>query len=305
MRRELSVGRDPGYRWVDLLDPDPAELEVLAGELDFHATVVQDCLDPEHLPKIERHGDRTFVIVRAFDDACGDEALTVQEVSRKVAIFVAPGTMVTVHRGAQPFLRALEERWRDGVPGPASCQPDLLVDLVGSAAESFGRPLEQAEDRLDAIEERLFGRPDPAPDLEALHFLKRRISSLKRLLWHSLAVIQRLPEQPGGRHAAIFQDLHETAESFYFYADELLESVNNLLGLQLSLASHRTSEVMRVLTIFSVFFLPLTFLVGVYGMNFRHLPELEWRWGYAAVWVVMLAVTALIYSWFKRRGWMR
>jgi magnesium transporter len=305
VRRELSVARDPGYRWVDLLDPDPAELEALARELDFPATVVQDCLDPEHLPKLERHGDRTFVIVRASDEACGDGALTMQEVSRKVAIFIAPGTMVTVHRGVQPFLEALEARWRSGAPGSVPCQPDLLVDLVGGAVESFGRPLEQAEDRLDAIEERLFGRPDPQPDLEALHFLKRRISSFKRVLWHSLAVIQRLPEQPGGRHAAIFQDLHETAESFYFYADELLESVNNLLGLQLSLASHRTSEVMRVLTIFSVFFLPLTFLVGVYGMNFRHLPELEWRWGYAAVWVVMLAVTALIYSWFKRRGWMR
>ena len=89
------------------------------------------------------------------------------------------------------------------------------------------------------------------------------------------------------------------------YADELLEGATNLLGLQLSLASHRTAEVMRVLTIFSVSFLPLTFLVGVYGMNFRHLPELEWRWGHAAVWAVMLAVTALIFPWFKRQGWLR
>jgi magnesium transporter len=305
VRRELPVAREPGYRWVDLVDPAEAELVAVARELGFHPAVVQDSLDPEHLPKIERFDGRTFVIVRAFDEGCGDDAVTVQEVSRKVAIFLAEGTMVSVHRRDQPYLLALQERWAAASASPGPCQPDLLVDLVGAAVETFGRPLERAEDRLDALEERLFSRPEPTADLEELHFLKRRISSFKRLLWHSLAVIQRLPDQPVGRHAALFQDLHETAESYYFYADELLESANNLLSLQLSLASHRTSDVMRVLTIFSVFFLPLTFLVGVYGMNFRHLPELQWRWGYAMIWGVMLVVTALIYSWFKRRGWMR
>lgn len=304
MRRELPVACEPAYRWIDLVEPEPAELEGVARDLEFHPAVVQDSLDPEHLPKIERFDGRTFLIVRAFDEACGDDAVTVQEVSRKVAIFLAPGTMVSVHRKDQAFLRALQQRWTSGTVAPAPCQPGLIVELVGAAVESFSRPLERAEDRLDALEERLFSRPEPTADLEELHFLKRRISAFKRLLWHSLSVIQRLPDHPVGRDAAVFQDLHETAESLYFYADELLESANNLLGLQLSLASHRTSEVMRVLTIFSVFFLPLTFLVGVYGMNFRHLPELEWRWGYAAVWAVMLLVTALIFSWVKRRGWL-
>ena len=189
---------------------------------------------------------------------------------------------------------------------PVAREPDhRWSDLVDPAAARHRRPLEQAEDRLDAIEERLFARPVPTSDLEDLRFLKRRISTLKRLLWHSLGVIQRLPDHPEGRQAAMFQDLHETADSYYPYADELLEGATNLLGLRFSLASHRTAEVMRVLTTFSVFFLPLTFLVGVYGMNFRHLPELERRWGHAAVWAVMLAVTALIFSWFKRQGWLR
>ena len=298
------MSREPGYRWSDLVDPAAAELETVARDLGFHPEVVQDCLDPEHLPKLERTDGRTFVLLRAFDEAAGADGVTVQQLTRKLALFVAPGAMVTVHRKDQPYLDAIRDRWGAGGP-PGPCQPELLVSLVEAAVASYGRPLEQAEDRLDAIEERLFARPVPTSDLEELHFLKRRISTLKRLLWHSLGVIQRLPDRPEGRQAAMFQDLHETAESFYLYADELLEGATNLLGLQLSLASHRTAEVMRVLTIFSVFFLPLTFLVGVYGMNFRHLPELEWRWGYAAVWAVMLAITALIFSWFKKQGWLR
>ena len=99
--------------------------------------------------------------------------------------------------------------------------------------------------------------------------------------------------------------MQENAESYHFYADELLDDANTLLSVQLALASHRTSEVMRVLTVFSVFFLPLTFIVGVYGMNFEFMPELRHRWGYPGVLVLMAVVTLLIHGWFRRRGWLR
>jgi magnesium transporter len=105
--------------------------------------------------------------------------------------------------------------------------------------------------------------------------------------------------------APLYQDLRENAESMHFYADELVEDVNNLLSIQLALASHRTNEVVRVLTVFSVFFLPLTFIVGVYGMNFHYMPELRERWGYPAVLVGMGLVTLVIYLWFRRRGWLK
>jgi magnesium transporter len=99
--------------------------------------------------------------------------------------------------------------------------------------------------------------------------------------------------------------VQENAESYHFYADELLDDANTLLNVQLALASHRTGEVMRVLTVFSVFFLPLTFIVGVYGMNFQFMPELRERWGYPAVLAGMAFVTLMIYRWFRGRGWLR
>ena len=98
--------------------------------------------------------------------------------------------------------------------------------------------------------------------------------------------------------------MQENAESYHFYADELVEDANTLLNVQLALASHRTSEVMRVLTVFSVFFLPLTFIVGVYGMNFEFMPELRESWGYPAVLAFMAVVTLAIYRWFRSRGWL-
>ena len=96
-----------------------------------------------------------------------------------------------------------------------------------------------------------------------------------------------------------------TDRGYRFYADELLDDVNTVLNVQLALAAHRTGEVMRILTVFSVFFLPLTFLVGVYGMNFDFMPELHARWGYPVVLAAMGVITLAIYLWFRRRGWLR
>jgi magnesium transporter len=103
----------------------------------------------------------------------------------------------------------------------------------------------------------------------------------------------------------MFRDAQENVESIHFYADELLDDANTLLSVQLALASHRTGEVMRVLTVFSVFFLPLTFIVGIYGMNFHYMPELRHRLGYPGVMIGMGFVTLVIYLWFRRRGWLR
>jgi magnesium transporter len=86
--------------------------------------------------------------------------------------------------------------------------------------------------------------------------------------------------------------------------DQLNEEMNQLLSLYISLSSQRTNEVMRILTIFSVFFLPLTFIVGVYGMNFQFMPELSWKYGYALVWIGMIAVTIFVWRWFKKRKWL-
>jgi magnesium transporter len=134
--------------------------------------------------------------------------------------------------------------------------------------------------------------------------VRRQVTLCKRLLWRTVDVTQRMI--PGaGRSAALFRDVQENAESYHFYADELLDDANTLLSVQLALASHRTSEVMRVLTVFSVFFLPLTFIVGVYGMNFEFMPELGHRWGYPAVLILMSVVTLLILGWFRRRGWLK
>jgi magnesium transporter len=293
----------PDFEWLDATGPTPDELAGLAESYGLHQMALQDCLDPEHLPKFERMGDATFVIVRAYDEASSTDAVTVQAMTRKVAVFGGSAFLLTVHRKPMPFFDSFKAVCR-ARPVDATGLGELVVDLIGAVVATYERPLEEAEHVLDDYEEALFDGGRAEAGLEEIHRVKRRVTLIKRVLWQTLGVVQRL-HPPSEGHSPMYQDLRENLESMYTYADEIHDNVSNLLTIQLNVASFRTNEVMRILTLFSAFFLPLTFIVGIYGMNFQYMPELGWRYGYPMTIGLMAVVCIGIFFWFRRRGWMR
>jgi magnesium transporter len=307
--RTVVSSTDPAFTWVDLVHPSREELANVARKYGLHPTSVEDSLDPEHLPKYERIGTTTFIIVRAIDTAAEDDCSTLHEMTRKVAIFYGADFLVTIHRSEQPFLTEIIEKHRhpstpEGAERRQSFLPRILIEIINQSVTTYQKPLEEAEGAIDQFEATVFGEHEFTGLLRRIYLVKRRVTLMRRMLSHTLDAVKKLV--PGSEPAApLYQDLRENVESMHFYAEELLEDVNNLLSIQLALASHRTNEVVRVLTVFSVFFLPLTFIVGVYGMNFDFMPELRERWGYPAVLVGMGLVTLTIYLWFRRRGWLR
>lgn len=291
-----------GFTWIDVVGPTREELQELAKQYGLYPTVVEDCLDPDHLPKFERLGDATFLILRVHDDAAPDDAGTIQELTRKIAVFCRGDFLITVHRVDLHEVATLRDRFGAGGTGEPCTLSPLLFGLAHATLDSYDAPLARDEKTLDAFEAAIFDKGEP-PSLKRAHDLKRRVSLTRRILFHTSNVLQKLLP-PAERAAPLFQDLRESVEAYLFWADQLLEEVNLLLQVHLSMASHRTGEVMRVLTVFSAFFLPLTFIVGIYGMNFAHMPELSQRWGYPAVLVLMLAVVIAIWTWFRKRGWL-
>jgi magnesium transporter len=301
---------DPPFIWVDVVHPTSEELADVARRYNLHPTSVEDSLEPEHLPKYERIGSTTFIIVRAIDSAAAGDCSTLHEMTRKVAIFYGTDFLITIHRTDQPFLSELITEYRSLAPPEGVGErrkgflPRLLINIINGAIATYQKPLEESETGIDMFEATVFGEHEFTGLLRRIYLIKRRVTLMRRMLSHTLDSVKKLV--PASEPTApLYQDLRENAESMHFYADELLEDVNNLLSIQLALASHRTNEVVRVLTVFSVFFLPLTFIVGVYGMNFAHMPELRERWGYPAVLLGMGVVTLAIYLWFRRRGWLR
>jgi magnesium transporter len=308
--RTVLSSSDPPFTWVDVVTPTRDELVEVARLYGLHPTSVEDSLDPEHLPKYERIGSTTFIIVRAFDTASANDCSTLHEMTRKVAIFYGSDFLITIHRTEQPFLTAIIESYGRAAPPDGTAErrkgflPRVVIDLINGAVGTYEKPLQDAETAIDTFEATVFGEHELTGLLRRIYLVKRRVTLMRRMLSHTLDAVKKLV--PASEPTApLYQDLRENVESVHFWADELLEDVNNLLSIQLAMASHRTGEVVRVLTVFSVFFLPLTFIVGIYGMNFDFMPELRERWGYPAVMAAMGFVTFVIYLWFRKRGWLR
>ena len=281
--------------WHDIQARTPEVMASLAELHSLHPSSVQDCLDPSHYPKIEKFGDTLFLILRYADTEAPSDADSLLSLTRKMAFFRKDGLLLTVHRGEARFLKDLD-------PGQ---DPDrLLLRILKLCIESFKPVIDSTESAIEAIERKIFERKPSRGELLELHRYRSRLSVVKRLMLNTIPVIRECAGFLPGSHAPWVQDLKETSDAQFRIADELMEDVQNLLELQISLASQRTNEVMRFLTVVSLFFLPLTFIVGVYGMNFRFMPELEERWGYPAVWGLMIAVSAFIFLKVRKSGWL-
>ena len=290
--------------WVDVVAPTAEEYEELANQYDLHPAAVKDCLSPNHLPKCELIGNTLFMILRIRDDLAPPTADDLGSLTNKVAIFSSEQFIITIHRKEERFLNQLMKEWTDisNVKDPS--RDHLFNSFVHEVIYTFEQALIDAELKLDRYEQRIFEKDKKSEEIiQGLYAIKRRASAFKRTLLLTKETLIKFNKYNTAKDP-FSTDLIESTETLYFLADEAHETVNNLLNLHISLASHRTNEVMGVLTVFSVFFLPLTFIVGLYGMNFRYMPEVQYKWGYPLVIAVMLFTTAMTYIWFKRKKWL-
>lgn len=286
------------FNWINLIAPTEEELNKIAQEYSLPTTMVEDCLEPEHLPKIEKFDLNLFIITRHFDINSTQESDTTQELTRKIAMFVTEKAVITVHRQKPDFW---DKMMKDLVKVKSS--QELVVNILYWVFDSYDVFLTDAIKQLEILEDQVFQHEAETSTLQKINQIKKRVSVVKHLLTNMQIIAQRFPITKDSK--TIIQDLREELEAVIFRTISVLDETNSLLQLYLSLASHRTNEIMRVLTIFSVFFMPLTFIVGVYGMNFYNMPELHHPYGYMAVWGVMALVSLCVYGWFKHKGWLR
>jgi len=306
MRREIFTNEK--FKWIDLSHPTTEELALLQVEFRLHPAFLQDCFDPAHLPKLEQSGHLQFAIVRIYVQDAREDADTVQSMTRKVAIFAGSDFLITIHRLDPDQFHELTQICIAEAIDPSRAENPyqmqlVLVKFLNRALRSFSAPIQRAENDMDIYETELFSRNFDIETLQGLHIIRRRLALIKRILHHSQEMVQRL-SPPGETVSPIFQDLRENVATLLFHNDDLLEDVTNLLSLYITLASQKTNEVMRVLTVISVFFMPLNFIAGIYGMNFEHMPELKWANGYYLALTMMAAVVVLIFAWFYKRGWL-
>ena len=305
MAKHTIVNTAQGFHWLDVVNPTEAELLSLAEKYGIHKTSIQDCLDSKHLPKYEQIGSIHFAILRAYDEASPHDADTVQELTRKVALFYNETFLITIHRKEQPYLSKVTEKWAHTDVSETILVVAIVQDLISAVLLTYDLPIEESLNQLESLEVNVFEAKDSKPfEIEEGYYLKRKASVFKRMLKASIDLLPKMT-QTFQIQSPDFQNLKEDAEHYFFFAEELMENTNSLLNLHLSHASQKTNEVMRLLTIFSMFLLPLNLITGIYGMNFEHMPELKWAHGYPFALVTMLFIASATFIWFKKKGWMK
>ena len=286
--------------WIEVINPTTEEMQKLSDHYGLNPYTVRDCLQPEHLPKYESIDDVHFLILRYYAPDKNDSVITIQELTNKVAIFYTDRFLITIHKTDIPFLTMLRGKFVSAQK--CSSATDLLLRIVWNALETFDEPANKLSEDVDEFESQVMKRKLNADLSNSLYTIKREASIANKVLMLMLEPINHIHIRSG--EEAALQDVRDQHLKMHTFYLQVLEDVNNLMNLSLSFSAQHTNDVMRVLTIFSVFFMPLTFIAGIYGMNFQHMPELTKQWGYPAVLAAMALVTIVIFLWMKRKKWL-
>lgn len=294
-----------GLKWIDIEGPSAADLKKISTELNLPEHALVSCLDPENLPKYETHPEGTLVILRTYDTTAKASANSMQDISTKISLFITPDFIITIHRANLPFL----DEHKNSTSKSTESLKDFLKFLLSQVLLSFDVPLTDLENKTLTIEEKIYALQKNRI-LRNGYILKRRASAFKKIFRFTTEVLNKMSS-----HQELiweeFQDVRDLLDRLSFYADEVFENITGLMNLHISLlsqktneASFKTNEVMRVLTVVSIFFLPLNFIAGVYGMNFEHMPELKTPYGYFITLGVMGLVALSIFLYARKKGWL-
>lgn len=295
-------------QWTDFAAPTQAQYNELAVELGLPESIIQNCLNPDYLPHVETYGSTRFVILRIPEPVSEGRADSVQELTTKIAIFIRNDRVVTIHRISElPALKSVEvtlNALSEGLVKEVSAI-SILGLFFEQVALSFENPINQLEAQMERFEENIFNHKRSKALLQEGYYIKRKASAFRKVLKYTIETMNRLAPKE------TWQDSRDKLERYQFYADDIFENTQGLLALHLSIASQRTNEasfrtneIMRVLTVLTIFFLPLNFIAGVFGMNFVHLPGSSHEWGFWISIAIMLMISLALFTYIAVKGWL-
>ena len=279
------------FKWIDIENPIKEDLEKINKELGLNYYLIKDSLEKGHLPKYEKNYKVEFYIFRAYTSDIKLHIDEVGEMSNKIAFFLYEDKLITIHRAHFNFLNIHEEKHIK--------INEFFLRIVKLMLDTFKKPTIDLSNKISEIERTIFLKDHRKVLLEELYFIKSQSRILKKVLHITQSVMEQSADN--FRASYQYQDIKDELLNLLTYNDESVENANQLMNTYLSISDQKNNEVVRLLTIFSAFFLPLTFIVGVYGMNFKFMPELNWEWGYYFSIGLMLLVVIVIYLWFRRK----
>jgi magnesium transporter len=306
------VGR---VTWIDVTGVhDLDALRQLGEALALHPLTLEDIASVGQRPKAEPFDGYLFLSLRTLSVAPAVDGVAPALRDEQVSVVVREHLVVTFHERPVDHLEPLRERIRRGIGRlPRGDAGYLAYSLLDGLVDQGFVALEALSQDLERLEEQALTAPyargaAPTLVLEHLVQLKRELAHLRRVTSPTRELLGALrrdaPPELGHAVLTDLRDVYDHAARVLDSIDGLREVAGTLHETYVAGIAHRTNETLRVLTVFTALFMPLTFLVGVYGMNFRFMPELAWPWGYPALWAVMLVLIVVMLIWFRRRRWL-
>lgn len=280
----------PGFVWTDFCDPSRESLDKIAEQYQLDVFQIKDSIEIGHLPKFEKLPKYNFLILRAFTSTIEEGATTITELSNKIAFFYNGNKILSIHQKPFPFLQEINQEFAD--------TESLLLRVICEMADTYLAPLHELDNKIEKFEKIIFLKDYSNVSLENLYYVKTQTRITKKLLQLFQHTINQLEVVETNKTA--LQDVKDSLVSLILSYEEVLEDANNLLNTYHSVNSKKSNDVMKQLTVLSTFFLPLTFIVGVYGMNFESMPEIKWKYGYAFIWSLMGIFGVGFLIWFKK-----
>ena len=295
--------------WVDFLietDEQIAEAKnILLNVLKFHPLTVEDCFETRNQPKIEAFPEYLYFIVHGVKP---EETRTSNFYTKELDGYLGDNYVVTFHLERFRSIKAVKQQIRVST---FACQRgaayllhqilDQIVDWYMPVVDDFDTSINDLEDRVFAL------RKGSDEILEEIMDLRRSVTRLKRISARQLDVLYRIshgefPQIPENV-LPFYRDVHDHLQRISDLSESYRELVASLFDIHFSVVANKTNDIIKFLTIFSAIWLPLSFIAGVYGMNFEHMPELKTRYGYFAVLGVMFLITSGLLVYFWRKGW--
>ena len=311
-RRQLAAAEEclacpglPTVTWVNVEGVGRVEMLQRLGDcFGIHPLVLEDIVNTDQRPKTEEYGSFIYVVLKMLTPTQAGGICAEQ-----VSLVLGESWLLTFQEGldGDPF-GPVRERLKNEQGRLRNQGPDYLAyALLDVIVDNYFVVLERVAERIEDLEEELIARPTPET-LREIYRQKRDLLFLHRAVWPLReavsALIRRETHLVKESTLVYLRDLYDHTVQVIETVETLREMLAGMLDIYLSSVSNRMNAIMKVLTIIATIFMPLTFIVGVYGMNFKRMPELEWRWGYPAVWMLMVAVTIGMVRFFRKKEWL-
>ncbi len=297
-----AIEANNGCLWVSLEHPTNEEIHLVLGDIfHFHPLAIEDSTTNGYqTPKIDDFSSYLFILCHALKP--GPELDTME-----LNAFLGKNYLVTSYiSGEMPPIKAVWDRL-DRDERLVKHGPDFLLHaILDFMVDEYMPVLDQMDEEIELLEDQVLDRPQP-PVLERILALKHRIMGMRRIISPQREVMNRLSRddfpQIDRQSRIYYRDIYDHLVRIQDLTENIRDIVSGSLDIYLSATSNRLNQIMKALTIVSTIFLPMSVIVGLYGMNFKYIPELNWKFGYPMVWIILITIGLGQLVYFRKKGW--